>query len=256
MRASELISNVQKLKCNEQRPHCGRCVERKTRCEYKSDPWHGHSSLALAYNKQYSQRVIYATDSATATEFSRVTITPVVEHSPRTEQDSPEKESASQPHDEDHMVVHEGDEDVHDAESPDAEMQLQRIDNARPPAIPLTPHLDLNMPLFAEITQPYNRRALLNHFTTELSTLMTFSGDSGNPFRELVLPMCERSRPLLFAVLALSSAHLEFKGVENKEASINLHTQALHLLSEALARQERGHALVTAIIMLIYYETV
>jgi hypothetical protein len=136
------------------------------------------------------------------------------------------------------------------------DMQLQRIDNKISDNMPFAPDFELNIPLFSEITQPYNRRSLLNHFTSELSTLMTFSGDDGNPFRELVLPMCERSRPLLFAVLALSSAHLEFKGIENKEASINLHTQALHLLGEALARQERGHALVTAIIMLIYYETV
>ena len=135
-------------------------------------------------------------------------------------------------------------------------MELQRVDTGTTSSQSMSPEFELNIPLFAEITQPYNRRTLLNHFTSELSTLMTFSGEDGNPFRELVLPMCERSKPLLFAVLALSSAHLEFKGVENKEASINLHTQALHLLSEALARQERGHALVTAIIMLIYYETV
>ena len=147
-------------------------------------------------------------------------------------------------------------EDVEEVESPSGSLQLQRHDSRTFPSFPISPEFELNIPLFAEISQPYNRRTLLNHFTSELSTLMTFSGEDGNPFRELVLPMCERSKPLLFAVLALSSAHLEFKGVENKEASINLHTQALHLLSEALARQERGHALVTAIIMLIYYETV
>lgn len=118
------------------------------------------------------------------------------------------------------------------------------------------PMFELDLPIFSDIASPYHRRALLHHFTSELSTLMTFTGDIGNPFRELVLPLCKSSKAVLSSVLALSCAHLELKGIENKETSISLHTQALHFLGEALKGPQKRHEIVTTILMLIYYEAV
>lgn len=243
---------MKKVKCNEQRPRCGRCAERKTPCEYKTDIWPSYRSFNTI-QKSSNHREIGSEPLA-----SPEPTTPVSQdgRAPLQRRISTQSDQLSPAGSDDNESAIDMCDDSSESQMSSSAVLVRSKTNRTLSSQSMSPRYELNIPIFSEISQPHNRRALLNHFTSELSTLMTFSADAGNPFRELVLPMCESSQPLLYAVLALSCAHLEFKGVDNKEESINLHTQALHSLSEALSRQERGHELVTAIIMLIYYEVV
>jgi hypothetical protein len=119
-----------------------------------------------------------------------------------------------------------------------------------------SPLLGLRSPLFIDFAEARNRRVLLGHFTDVLSPLMVFTEETGNPFQQLVLPMSASSPPLLNAILALSCAHLEYKGIYNKEKSLDFHTRALQELGETIERQDAGDEILAAIVMLIYYEVV
>jgi hypothetical protein len=119
-----------------------------------------------------------------------------------------------------------------------------------------SPLLGPRSPLFMEFAESRNRRALLGHFTDVLSPLMVFTDETGNPFQQLVLPMSASSPPLLNALLALSSAHMENRGIYNKEKSLDFHTRALQGLGETIERGEGGDEILAAIVMLIYYEVV
>jgi hypothetical protein len=124
------------------------------------------------------------------------------------------------------------------------------------PMTAASPLLSLRSPLFIEFAEARNRRVLLGHFTDVLSPLMVFTEETGNPFQQLVLPMSASSPPLLNAILALSSAHMEYRGIYNKEKSLDFHTRALKELGEVIERQDAGDEILAAIVMLIYYEVV
>lgn len=96
----------------------------------------------------------------------------------------------------------------------------------------------------------------MSHFTNVLSPLMVFTEETGNPFQQLVLPMSARSPPLLNAILALSCAHLEYRGIFNEEKSLDFHTRALQELGETIKHNGAGDEILAAIVMLIYYEVV
>lgn len=108
-----------------------------------------------------------------------------------------------------------------------------------------------------EIVEARNRRALMSHFTDVLSPLMVFTvEETVNPFQQLVLPMSARSPPLLNAILALSCAHLEYRGIFNEEKSLDFHTRALQELGETIKNNDASDEILAAIVMLIYYEVV
>ncbi|EGX93897.1 hypothetical protein CCM_02167 [Cordyceps militaris CM01] len=122
-----------------------------------------------------------------------------------------------------------------------------------------TPHLELNMPLFSEFTTIQGRRGLLDHFAHVLSHLIVLREDDGgsNPFQRLVLPMARRSPAVASAVYALSSAHLEFRGVAAVEhSSIEFHSEAARNLAALIERGGEGNQneLLAAVMLLIYYE--
>jgi hypothetical protein len=119
-----------------------------------------------------------------------------------------------------------------------------------------SPLLGLRSPLFMEFAEARNRRVLLGYFTDVLSPLMVFTEETGNPFQQLVLPMSASSPPILNAILALSCAHGELRGIYNEEKSLDFHTRALQELGETLKRPDAGEEIITAIVMLIYYEVV
>nr|pir hypothetical protein B7F21.70 [imported] - Neurospora crassa [Neurospora crassa] len=79
---------------------------------------------------------------------------------------------------------------------------------------------------------------------------------SGNPFQQLVLPLTRQSSPVLNAIFALASAHLEYRGIQNEEHSLFFHNQAIQGLGrliEQSAKSNRNEILAT-IMLLIYYE--
>ena len=113
-----------------------------------------------------------------------------------------------------------------------------------------------DIPAFSEFTTRESRRGLLDHFCNVLSHLMVFKEDSGNPFRQLVLPLAQKSPPLLNAIYAISSAHLEHRGLQVEERALDLHSKALQGLANLIAHKDEGNRdeVLAVIILLLYYE--
>ncbi|KAH6608240.1 hypothetical protein Trco_004553 [Trichoderma cornu-damae] len=118
------------------------------------------------------------------------------------------------------------------------------------------PILEVRIPAFAEFSQRPNRRALIDHFANVLSHLIVLREDEGNPFQQLVLPLSQKSPAVLNAVFALTSAHLEHRGVYNSEKSVYFHNQAIRGLAALISRGcgANRNELLAAIILVIYYE--
>lgn len=123
-----------------------------------------------------------------------------------------------------------------------------------------SPLLDFYIPAFSEFSDRTNRRALVAHFCESLSHLIVFREESGNPFRELVLPLTAKSSPVMNAIYALSSAHMEYRGVTNQEQSMYFHGQAIQglaaLIDQKAKTAENRNELLAAIMLLVYYEVV
>jgi hypothetical protein len=121
-----------------------------------------------------------------------------------------------------------------------------------------SPLLEFSAPLYMEFADKRNRRALVDHFCNVLSHLVVFKEDTGNPFRQLVLPLSHASSPVLNAIFALSSAHLEYRGVVNEEKSLNFHNRALRGLATLIDQNENANReeVLGAIMLLVYYEVV
>ena len=60
------------------------------------------------------------------------------------------------------------------------------------------------------------------------------------------------------AIFALSSAHLEYRGIENEEKSQDFHNKALQGLAHLINQNEQAHReeILGAIMLLVYYEVV
>ncbi|KAK3948594.1 fungal-specific transcription factor domain-containing protein [Pseudoneurospora amorphoporcata] len=119
-----------------------------------------------------------------------------------------------------------------------------------------SPLFEFHSPAFSEFTDRPNRRALVDHFCNILSHLIVFREESGNPFQQLVLPLTRQSSPVLNAIFALASAHLEYRGVQNDERSLFFHNRAIQGLGRLIeqnAKSNRNEILAT-IMLLIYYE--
>ncbi|KAI1754953.1 hypothetical protein F4782DRAFT_492223 [Xylaria castorea] len=119
-----------------------------------------------------------------------------------------------------------------------------------------SPTLEFCIPTFSEFSDRPNRRALVDHFCNVLSHLIVFREESGNPFQQLVLPLSHNSSPIMNAIYALASAHLEYRGVRNTEKSLYFHNQAIQGLSRVIENQEKVNKteLLAAIMLLVYYE--
>lgn len=122
-----------------------------------------------------------------------------------------------------------------------------------------SPLLGFHMPAFSEFSGQKNRRALVAHFCDQLSHLIVFREESGNPFTDLVLPLTYKSRPVENAIYALASAHLEYRGVNNKEQSLHFHNEAIQGLASMIDNKGKTadrNELLAAIMLLVYYEVV
>lgn len=123
-----------------------------------------------------------------------------------------------------------------------------------------SPLLDFRIPAFSEFSDRSNRRALVAYFCNQLSHLIVFREETGNPFQELVLPLTAKSSPVMNAIYALASAHLEYRGVKNQEQSLYFHNQAIQGLATMIdydgKTAEKRNELLAAIMLLVYYEVV
>lgn len=121
-----------------------------------------------------------------------------------------------------------------------------------------SPLLEFSAPVFQEFTEKRSRRALVDHFCNVLSHLVVFKEDTGNPFRQLVLPLSYASSPVMNAIFALSSAHLEHRGIVNEERSLDFHNRALRGLATLIDENQKAsrEEVLGAIMLLVYYEVV
>ncbi|KAK9784260.1 putative Fungal-specific transcription factor domain-containing protein [Seiridium cardinale] len=124
--------------------------------------------------------------------------------------------------------------------------------------VPLaSPTLDFCIPAFNEFSDRPNRRALVDHFCNVLSHLIVFREESGNPFQQLVLPLSHESSPVMNAIYALASAHLEYRGVPTGEKSLYFHNEAIQGLAHLIESGDKANhknELLAAIMLLVYYE--
>ncbi|CAP70859.1 uncharacterized protein PODANS_3_9170, partial [Podospora anserina S mat+] len=121
-----------------------------------------------------------------------------------------------------------------------------------------SPLQEFHAPAFTEFTERPNRRALIDHFCNVLSHLIVFREETGNPFQQLILPLTRKSPPVLNSILALSCAHLEYRGIENSEKSLYFHNQAIQGVAQMIAQKEKANRtdILAAIMLLVYYECV
>lgn len=121
-----------------------------------------------------------------------------------------------------------------------------------------SPLLDFHPPAFVEFAHRRSQRALIDHFCGVLSHLLVFKEDRGNPFQQLVLPLSHASSPVLNAIFALSSAHLEGRGVQSDEKSLDFHNKALQGLARLIEQNDSSNReeVIGAIMLLVYYEVV
>lgn len=128
------------------------------------------------------------------------------------------------------------------------------------PAPLASPHLEFVLPVFSEFSDCANRRALVDHFANVLSHLIVLrETESGNPFQQLVLPLCYSSTTVQNAIYALSSAHLEHRGSgRNEEKSVYFHNQAIQGLARLIEMGPKAdrEELLAAIMLLVYFEVV
>lgn len=123
------------------------------------------------------------------------------------------------------------------------------------------PHLKFLTPLYAEFADLHRRRTLVDHFYNVLSRLIVLNEDSGNPFQRLILPMCQRSEAVRNAVYALASAHREYRGLVTDgggENSAFFYNQAIQGITMLIEKGAKScrNELLAAIMLLVYYEVV
>ena len=68
--------------------------------------------------------------------------------------------------------------------------------------------------------------------------------------------MARKSPPLLNAIYAISSAHLEHRDLQVEERALDLHSKALQGLAVLIAHKDEGNRdeVLAIIILLLYYE--
>ncbi|KUJ21649.1 uncharacterized protein LY89DRAFT_608045 [Mollisia scopiformis] len=263
-RAGCIHCKEKKKKCNEKRPQCDRCEERNLQCEYEpvkprkrrrtsfagSALSHENESPTFC-NDRWPGRFDYFDASS-------------VDGGHKWESQSyqyPESEGSL-----DWDGPYENGNDVeevirteHMAEPSTAvaRSRSQYPDLAMiAPSPVVSPLVEFCSPVFQEFTEKRNRRALVDHFCNVLSHLIVFKEDTGNPFRQLVLPLSHASSPVMNAIFALSSAHLEYRGIENEEKSLDFHNKALQGLARLIEQNEESNReeVLGAIMLLVYYE--
>ncbi|KAI9849361.1 MAG: hypothetical protein M1838_000196 [Thelocarpon superellum] len=142
------------------------------------------------------------------------------------------------------------------APQPTAPTQMYPDMSVMTPTMSTTP-AGYHSPAYMEFSQRKNRRVLINHFVSVLSHLIVFKEDPGNPFRDFILPMATRSPPVMNAIFAISAAHMEHRGIENEERSLDFHSRTLQGLAHLIANHETTRDEALAVIMLLlYYEVV
>ncbi|KAI0099282.1 fungal-specific transcription factor domain-containing protein [Nemania sp. FL0031] len=262
---------LKKKKCDEKRPQCSRCAERGVECAYEA--------IKPRQRKKRDSQSSFKIDTSLQCmplgdidDWEEQAVTPCESEYPSPLESRFDLSPSS------HILTDtNGDTSTpsYEAEIEDGQYQNQLIvrreSYARALSSPrslqpelamiapcpvASPTLEFYMPAFSEFSSRPNRRALVDHFCNVLSHLIVFREESGNPFQQLVLPLSHGSSPVMNAIYALASAHLEYRGVQNPEKSIYFHNQAIQGLAKLIENQGKvnKNELLAAIMLLVYYE--
>lgn len=262
-RAGCIHCKEKKKKCNEKRPQCDRCEERNLRCEYEpvkprkrrrtsfvgSALSHDNESPTFCNDRWPGRFDYYDTPSINGGQWESQSYQ-YPESEGSFEWDAPYENG----HDVEEVIRTEP---IAEPSAVVARSSSQYPDLAMiAPSPVVSPLMEFCSPMFQEFTEKRNRRALVDHFCNVLSHLIVFKEDTGNPFRQLVLPLSHASSPVMNAIFALSSAHLEYRGIENEEKSLDFHNKALQGLARLIEQNEQSNReeVLGAIMLLVYYE--
>ncbi|KAI0469343.1 hypothetical protein F4859DRAFT_142225 [Xylaria cf. heliscus] len=269
-RAGCAYCKEKKKKCDEKRPQCSRCAERDVECAYEAIK----PRQRRKRDSQSNFRIDTSLEgiSLGGFEWEEQVVTPC-----RSEYLSP-IETGLDLSPSSHILTDTSDDlasPLYETGIVDTQCQDQQIvrrgSYARtlssvrslPPKLAMiapcpvaSPTLEFCIPAFSEFSDRPNRRALVDHFCNVMSHLIVFREESGNPFQQLVLPLSHNSSPVMNAIYALASAHLEYRGVQNPEKSLYFHNQAIQGLARVIENQGKvnKNELLAAIMLLVYYE--
>jgi hypothetical protein len=253
---------TQKKKCNEARPRCDRCTEKGLVCGYETVKPRKQRRVSFAGSaqsngsdsppdneNQWSGQYKTATGSENGVDKWEI--------ESEYQYAEPEAEVGGW-----HGPLDDVEEIVRSDPAPIGAMVRSRsqypdLAMIAPSPVP-SPLLEFGAPVFMEFTDKKNRRMLVDHFCNVMSHLIVFKEDTGNPFRQLVLPLSHASSPVMNAIFALSSAHLEYRGVQNREKSLDFHNRALQGLAKQIEQNDPSNReeVLGAIMLLVYYEVV
>ncbi|EPE33282.1 hypothetical protein GLAREA_06294 [Glarea lozoyensis ATCC 20868] len=270
-RSTPGLTHLQKKKCNENRPQCDRCIERGLPCEYEpvKPRKRRRSSFAGSALSQggksprlYNEEWAGGFDDTYGTQEDGYSPTTPRWGSageiryPHSELETPglkwqetwENEHVEEIVREEAIIPRAGTLARSRSQYPDLAMIA--------PSPVASPLLEFSAPLYMEFSDKKNRRGLVDHFCNVLSHLIVFKEDTGNPFRQLVLPLSHACSPVMNAIFALSSAHLEYGGIENEEKSLTFHNRALQGVAQLIDQNDttRREEVLGAIMLLVYYE--
>ncbi|RFU31294.1 hypothetical protein B7463_g5080, partial [Scytalidium lignicola] len=263
-RAGCVHCKEKKKKCNEKRPQCDRCTEKGIQCEYEAvkprkrrrtfTSTSAHSPIIHSpptfFNSKWQEQYDHSNiESDDIHEFDELDDTPTYQHP------ASDVEEAYGDDENVEGIVRNEPLDAPAASLIRSRSQYPDLAMIAPSPV-ASPLLEFCSPVFLEFSDKKNRRALIDHFCNVLSHLIVFKEDTGNPFRQLVLPLSHSSSPIMNAIFALSSAHLEYKGVENEEKSLDFHNRALQGLAQLIEQNDMNHReeVLGAIMLLVYYE--
>ncbi|KAK5661558.1 hypothetical protein OQA88_11466 [Cercophora sp. LCS_1] len=239
------LTVIQKKKCDEGRPKCSRCVEHAVECVYEAVK--PRQRRKREHTSADGVAGDFADDYPTGRRMSEVSF--ASSDFPAEFNDSDGEEAATEL-------------DQHPRDS--SAVVVRAISRRRPdlamisPCETKSPLLDFCPPMFSEFSDRPNRRALVDHFCNILSHLIVFREETGNPFQQLVLPLTQKSTPVMNAIYALASAHLEYRGVDNMEKSMHFHSRAIQGLGQLIQQNNKAlrNEILAAIMLLVYYEVV
>ncbi|KAH7342506.1 fungal-specific transcription factor domain-containing protein [Rhexocercosporidium sp. MPI-PUGE-AT-0058] len=255
-----------KKKCNEVRPQCDRCQERGLECEYEAVKPRKRRRTSMAgsalsrdndcderWPGRFENGDIYFDRHANGDVISKWENGSVYQYQGSdgsVEWDAPYGNDVEE-------IIRTDPIPIAPTSTAVARSNSQYPDLAMIAPSPVaSPLLEFCAPVFEEFTNRTNRRALVDHFCNVLSHLIVFKEDNGNPFRQLVLPLSHASSPVMNAIFALSSAHLEYRGIENDEKSLDFHNKALQGLASLIEQNDVSNReeVLGAIMLLVYYE--
>ncbi|KAI0133347.1 hypothetical protein F4776DRAFT_664107 [Hypoxylon sp. NC0597] len=277
-RAGCTFCKEKKKKCDEKRPKCARCAEKDLQCTYeavkprqrrKKEPL--QSGVAQDHGEvQEPDLDHYPWRETTADEISETDcLSPIdTKFSDMSPMNFPATvESVLSPVDTSSTVynysVTDDSDQIRDVVRKNSSISVVSQARSLQPDLAMiapcpvgSPTLEFVLPTFSEFSERPNRRALVDHFCNVLSHLIVFREESGNPFQQLVLPLSHRSSPIMNAIYALASAHLEYRGVETPEKSLYFHNRAIQGLTRLIEQEGKVDKieLLAAIMLLVYYE--